>query len=116
MSLKDNLYVPLSADSSKTVVRLLSSSPVYAAHFPGYPITPGVLLVQLATELLEERESVSLELSEVVNVKFSAPVFPSEGNSVTFCFSPDGPMRWKVTVDADGVLCARMTLQYGPAI
>ena len=115
MSLKDNLYVPISSDSAKTVIRLLPSSPVYAAHFPGYPITPGVLLVQLATELLEEREGVALELSEAVNVKFSTPVFPSEGNSVCFSFSQDGPMRWKVLVEADGVLCAKMTLQYGPA-
>lgn len=112
MSLKDNLYIPVRSDEARSVIRLLPSSPVYAAHFPGYPITPGVLLIQMATELLEEKEGCSLELAEAVNVKFSSPVFPGEGDEVVYVFAPDGDKRWKVTVEKDGVLCAKMTLQY----
>ena len=52
MSLKDSLYHIVSCESGKAVVRLDPSSPVYAAHFPGYPITPGVILIEIATELL----------------------------------------------------------------
>lgn len=112
MSLKDSLYIPVFSDDSRTLIRLLPSSPIYAAHFPGYPITPGVILVQLATELLEEREGRQLELAEAVNVKFASPVFPGEGDEVIYSFAPDGDDRWKVTVEKDGVLCAKMTLQY----
>lgn len=112
MSLKDSLYIPVFSDDTHMHVRLLPSSPIYAAHFPGYPITPGVILIQLATELLEEREGRHLELAEAVNVKFASPVFPGEGDVIVYSFAPDGDARWKVTVEKDGVLCAKMTLQY----
>ena len=82
MSLKDSLYHIVSCESGKAVVRLDPSSPVYAAHFPGYPITPGVILIQIATELL------------------------------TYLFAPDGEQRWKVNVLCSEMFCAKMTLQY----
>ncbi len=115
MSLKDSLYHIVSCESGKAVVRLDPSSPVYAAHFPGYPITPGVILIQIATELLSEEACVcggSLELEEAVNVKFVSPVIPGEETLLTYLFAPDGELRWKVNVLCSETLCAKMTLQY----
>lgn len=137
MSLKDILYHIVSCESGKAVVRLDPSSPVYAAHFPGYPITPGVILIEIATELLSAGaaggsidgcadgciEGVAggridraadglLELSEAVNVKFVSPVIPGEDTLLTYLFVPDGELRWKVNVLCSETLCAKMTLQY----
>ena len=129
MSLKDSLYHIVSCESGKAVVRLDPSSPVYAAHFPGYPITPGVILIEIATELLSAGAACGsiygcadgcidgvadglLELSEAVNVKFVSPVIPGEETLLTYLFAPDGEQRWKVNILCSETLCAKMTLQY----
>ena len=121
MSLKDSLYHIVSCESGKAIVRLDPSSPVYAAHFPGYPITPGVILIEIATELLSAGAAGGsidgcadglLELSEAVNVKFVSPVIPGEETLLTYLFAPDGEQRWKVNVLCSETLCAKMTLQY----
>lgn len=126
MRLKDSLYVIVSRECGKCVVRLNASSPLYAAHFPGYPITPGVILIQMATELLSEEGCVRgavddcavgssegpLELAEAVNVKFVSPVIPGDDTRLTYLFVPDGTLRWKVNVLCSETLCAKMTLQY----
>ena len=35
-------------------IKLIPSCVIYQAHFPGEPITPGVCIVQMAKELIEE--------------------------------------------------------------
>ena len=52
--LRGILYETVLTDAEGAIVRLLPESPVYQGHFPGYPITPGVCLVQIALELIEE--------------------------------------------------------------
>lgn len=49
------LYETIAVDTAGATVRLLPESPVYRGHFPGYPITPGVCLVDIALELISER-------------------------------------------------------------
>lgn len=51
---------------------------IYKAHFPGEPITPGVCIMQIAKELLEEAVSQQLTLSCVRNIKFLRIISPSE--------------------------------------
>ena len=51
---------------------------IYKAHFPGEPITPGVCIMQIAKELLEEAVSQQLTLSCVKNIKFLRIISPSE--------------------------------------
>lgn len=51
---------------------------IYKAHFPGEPITPGVCIMQIAKELLEEAVSQRLTLSCVKNIKFLRIISPSE--------------------------------------
>ena len=59
------------ADSSAQVlVRYNPAHPIYAGHFPGQPVTPGVCLVQTATELLSEAAGRSLRLTGARQVKF----------------------------------------------
>ena len=48
------LYETIAVDAAGATIRLLPESPVYKGHFPGYPITPGVCLVEIALELMEE--------------------------------------------------------------
>ena len=58
MILKNSLYTIEGQQSQEGTVsydiRLHSDHFIYQAHFPGEPITPGVCVVQIAKELLEE--------------------------------------------------------------
>jgi len=57
-------------------VRLNSGHPIVLAHFPGFPVTPGAVLVQIALELSESVIGRPARLSEARSVKFLAPVSP----------------------------------------
>ncbi|MBR3096653.1 MAG: hydroxymyristoyl-ACP dehydratase, partial [Bacteroidales bacterium] len=50
--LRGILYDIVTVDGSGVTLRLLPESPVYKGHFPGYPITPGVCLVEMALEAI----------------------------------------------------------------
>ncbi len=47
-----------------------------AGHFPGRPIVPAVVLLELAVEAIHERFP-SLQVSAVGSAKFLRPVFPA---------------------------------------
>ena len=80
---------------------------IYQAHFPGEPITPGVCIVQMGKELLEElleenlQKKVRLEINKVKNVKFLSVISPNETTVITYQMK-------KVEMSADG---SEMTAQ-----
>lgn len=65
-------------------IELNPSCVIYQAHFPKEPITPGVCIVQIGKELIEEllteKMSVSckLEIVKVKNVKFLSVISPRD--------------------------------------
>ena len=99
------LYKTLEKGDCCAQVQLLPESPIYAAHFPGFPVTPGVTLVQMALELMGKK------LLGAKDIKFVVPVLPSEEGTVL-------KYEWTVAEDradvsvflSDGTLCAKMTL------
>ena len=120
--LRGVLYETIQADAEGATLRLLPESPVYQGHFPGYPITPGVCLVQMALEVIGEmagqaghdgRQSGPDErkgrLVAAKNIKFVAPVFPEAGTQLRFNVSADAGNR-SVEVFNGEVLSAKMSL------
>ena len=106
--LRGILYETVQADPGGATVRLLPGSPVYQGHFPGYPITPGVCLVQIALELIGEMAGQA-GLVAAKNIKFTSPVIPEEGMELRFNLSGmDG--NWSVEVYNGEVLSAKMSL------
>lgn len=72
--------------------------PIFKAHFPGHPITPGVCIVRLATELLSLVTGRRLTLVKAKNVKFLNLVIPDGETILDFFFS-------KLSADGDTVTC-----------
>lgn len=113
--LRGILYEIIQADDLGATVRLLPESAVYAGHFPGYPITPGVCLVQIALELIEEmagqagHDDIKVRLVAAKNIKFTSPVFPGEGAVLRFNISGEGEDRSVEVYDGE-VLSAKMSL------
>jgi len=52
--------------------------PVFAGHFPGNPIVPGVVQVQIIKDLMERKTGKSLLLIQGKNIKFLSVISPLE--------------------------------------
>ena len=59
---------------------------IYKAHFPNEPITPGVCIIQIAKELLEDYLHEEYEISHVKNIKFLSVLSPLSTPSVAYVF------------------------------
>ena len=106
MMLEGLLYKILEKGEGCARIQLLPESPVYAAHFPGFPVTPGVTLVQMGLELMGNK------LLSAKDIKFIVPVIPSsEGTVLRYEWSCPEDSRADVSVFLpDGTLCAKMSL------
>lgn len=81
MVLKDFYSVVSSQESGgvhSTTLRINPGHDIYKGHFPGRPVTPGVILMQLFKEEAERLSLKDLRLEKASNVKFTAVVDPNE--------------------------------------
>jgi 3-hydroxyacyl-[acyl-carrier-protein] dehydratase len=99
MKLKNSLYTITRQDTQETGasygLTLHAEHVIYQAHFPGQPITPGVCIIQIAKELLEDYVGQPLEVQRVKNIKFLSVISPVETPAVTYLLQ-------KVTQDDAG--------------
>lgn len=97
-------------------LRLDASHPIYRAHFPGNPITPGVCIVQMVGELLDSLAGRSLSLKRVVNVKFLHVLSPVEHPTcrVVFRRVERKGLVWRVkaTVESAEIRFAQLSMIY----
>ena len=56
--------------------------PLFTGHFPGRPVVPGAILVQVVRELLEQLTGKSLNISHLIFVKFLVPVIPGKDHGL----------------------------------
>ena len=118
MRLKDNLYRVVTTeptdDGFRCQIRLDADPVIYKAHFPQNPVTPGVCLMQMAKEMMEERLGRRLQQKEVPGMKFCRTITPDV--EPIFIYSKlvaDGDnVSVKVSVEANGIKYANMTLRF----
>jgi 3-hydroxyacyl-[acyl-carrier-protein] dehydratase len=60
---------------------------IFKAHFPGSPIMPGVCVIQICKELLEQRIGETLFLQKILNVKFLSAINPTVVTTIQVSFS-----------------------------
>lgn len=84
MKLKNELYLIKNMDNNSARIELLRDSIIYKAHFPEQPITPGVCIIQIATELISEMQAQKIELSRISNAKFLVVINPENTKEVTY--------------------------------
>ena len=91
MNFLDNLFILQSTEETETgfSARLCCNSehPVYKAHFPGNPITPGACLLKTAGEVLQHKTGKPLYLKASKNIKYLNILVPEAGKEVRFDFS-----------------------------
>jgi len=65
-----------------TTIELNPSHIVYSGHFPGYPVTPGVIQLQIVHELLERQFDRKLKLINMPQCKFLKVLNPKETSQI----------------------------------
>lgn len=92
MAMIDDLYEIVGKKTENDItsfsVKLNPASRIYAAHFPGTPITPGACIIQSALELTSKLAGKELEIEEIKNVKFLNILSPIDNPIVEFVFKP----------------------------
>ena len=89
---------------------------IYKAHFPNEPITPGVCIIQIAKELLEDYLHEEYEISYVKNIKFLSVLSPLSTPTVAYVFDkvtflPEtNECKTQVQVQQDNVLFAKLSI------
>jgi 3-hydroxyacyl-[acyl-carrier-protein] dehydratase len=79
MELRNQMYQVVSSEDKRVTVSLRAEHFIFKAHFPGNPVMPGVCILQMIGEMMEDIVGVRLELSKIVNLKFISPIAPTEG-------------------------------------
>jgi 3-hydroxymyristoyl/3-hydroxydecanoyl-(acyl carrier protein) dehydratase len=86
MVLKERLYEIKEQTQTDGVwmcrLSLDATHPIYRAHFPNYPVTPGVCIVQMAKELASYCYGKSFFLCGIRNVKFLHILNPAENAEI----------------------------------
>ena len=95
-------------------VRLNACHPFYRVHFPGNPVTPGVCLLQMATEILSQEYNKKLIFRKGQNIKFKNLVAPDEEPEFVFTKTQmaDGTLSTSVSVERGETQFVKMSLQY----
>ncbi len=82
------------------------------------PITPGVCIIAIATELLQELIGRMAVLKEVVNAKFIATINPIERPQVTVTFNKmsideeSSTIKVNAVISAGPTVCSKLSLLY----
>ncbi|SCB81572.1 3-hydroxyacyl-[acyl-carrier-protein] dehydratase [Chitinophaga costaii] len=88
-------------NSIAVTVRLDAGHSIFAGHFPGQPVVPGVCMMQIVKELLDKGTAQNTLLRHGSNIKFLNfidPVKQPEVNiTVQYVAQPDA--SWKVSAN-----------------
>ena len=121
MKLQDNLFTVLSQQEEEGhlafQLRIHPEWPIYKAHFPGHPITPGVCIVQMVQELLQECLHRNLILRKAKHIKYVSIISPEEVTDLTVTFSkietqPDGSLKVQAQIANNETLYTKLSATF----
>jgi len=70
--------------------------PAFAGHFPGTPILPGVVLLDMALQTIAAASGIALDLCEISSVKFLSPARPGDELLIRHNISASGTIRFDI--------------------
>lgn len=98
-------------------ITLHSSHIIFQSHFPGEPVMPGVCILQIAKELLEDYWNCQLKLIRIKNVKFLSVITPEKHSHISFVLErEDRESEQEVRKGEDAEINVRMHVESGDTI
>ncbi len=83
--LRNDLYTVDSINENhpdfRVSVRLNGQHAIFKGHFPGHPVLPGVCMLEIIRELMEDRLNQKLRISKGPLIKFLAMIVPEKNAS-----------------------------------
>ena len=80
MLFKDNFYTLISTkvedDALNFEIKINAAHPIFQGHFPGNPVTPGVVQLEMVKELLSSHLGKEIQLVKLLNAKYLAVLNP----------------------------------------
>jgi 3-hydroxyacyl-[acyl-carrier-protein] dehydratase len=106
--LKDTFYKVLSSESQvssvKATLELNRGHDIFRGHFPSVPVVPGVCMMQMAKELLQQETGKKLTLNSAGILKFLAvinpEVHPVVDIEVKYTGQEDGSVRAETVISS----------------
>ncbi len=74
--------------------------PTFAGHFPGSPILPGVVLLDLALQIIADSTGMALERCEISAVKFLSPARPGDELLIQHSVAASGAVHFDIVAGA----------------
>ncbi len=90
---------------------------IFAGHFPGNPLVPGIYLLDAARLLVGRHQGLDLAIREVIDARFTAEVRPGDqlSGQLELRSETDGQLRAEVRFRVGEVAAARIRLLLAPA-
>ena len=94
----------------ETTLRFSSDEPFFKGHYPDFPVTPGVMLIDRAVTAAKNMLGRDFILKGIKKVKFSNPVFPDEAVSLKVESRGEGEISYSFS--KEGMSCASGILYF----
>lgn len=105
---------PIRVDGDGRVsVTIDRDDPIFAGHYPGFPIFPGVGLVECVHRGAQASAPAELRLAAIESTRFTGPTFPGDELTVSIAWSEvDGGWRCSAEVACPRGPAATVKLRY----
>ena len=88
-----------------------AAHPVFAGHFPGRPMVPGVLLLDAALHVVVQASGGPAAGCRIVAAKFLSPVLPGEPLVITYKAGSGGTIRFDISGEGRAVASGSLALE-----
>lgn len=89
--------------------------PAFAGHFPGAPILPGVLLLDMALQAIGTATGLALDTCEIGSVKFLSPARPGDRLEIQHRRAAGGTIRFDIVAGARKIATGSIAAQSADA-
>jgi len=83
--------------------------PSFAGHFPGTPILPGVVLLDIVLHAIAAATGIALDICEIRSVKFLSPAKPGDELVIQHVISASGTIHFDIVAGTRKIASGSIT-------
>jgi 3-hydroxyacyl-[acyl-carrier-protein] dehydratase len=90
----------IEGNTVRTTLELNAAHKIFEGHFPQHPIVPGVCMMQMVKEVVENVIGKETNLSIAHNIKFLTVIDPRENKTIQLDYKFTTAEEGKISIDA----------------